>query len=397
MERKSRRSYPECDPEVFTDFVNYSYRGKLGISTSSVCRLIELLDFLDASQTLVDHCIEWATLHLDLSTVCEYLVFAKRLRHRAETLYHACMQWIEENAIDAMEHGVFNELPLEELVTLAQSRHLCANEIQLFEALRGRQRTTSEGNPSGIPFQHVQLGVMTLEQLSGTVKESGVYDERILSDLTFSRVLGEFRCDPEKLRNHRQLPWRWKGAGITSSLGNTKNWLHMRRHVNTPFDFTAFRRIDHVHCNKNGYRVAVFNTTPTLHMTVTFLVPVRVKTTVRPESSSESSPSYTRPIHQQGPAYRIEETTRKVSIKVFQQDISLCGRTMGCAQFKWSVKQDFLLDIHHRISRDGLSAFHIQLNGIHSTEIVAPSETPIRWKLRACDPGLKLCVLPKWE
>lgn len=404
---------PECDPEVFIDFVNYSYSGQLSISTSSVCRLIELLDFLDARQSLVDKCSEWAERHLDLSTVCEYLKVSGRLRHRVESLYCACMEWIEDNAIDAIDNGVFNEVPLEELVALAQSNDLCADEMDLFEALRDRQNASSERSASGIPFEHVQLAVMTLEQLSGTVKESGVYDQQLLSELTFARLQGEFSCDPEKLRSPREPAWRWEVEGINSTVTLSTNILRIANPVTTAnvVSFSALPHFDHAHCNKNGYRVAVFNTTPSLRMTVTFHVP-GPGTTVRPQQttgfvgftqtatqtfSHSLAQSSTPALHfSSGPGTTVEKI-RTVSIEVSHQRISLRGSSMGSAQFSCPVKRDFLLDICHEISNDSKSAVHIQINGFHSTAFVAARWKDIKWKIEACDPNLKLCLLPKWE
>lgn len=363
---------PQCNEVAFAQFVQYCYSGKLHIFESSVCSLIELLDFLGVRPTVVENCCNWAKSHIDLATVCEYLVFAKRLRHQVQSLYDACMQWIEVNAVEAMEWGILDEVPIEELVALAQSRHLCANEIHLFEALRKRHLTTIEESPPCLPFEHVQLAMMTLYQLSGPVKDSGIYDLQTISEVTFGLLQGEFNCDSEQLRIPRNPRWQWKLPPNFSNTYSTEllergTCLHFKNQVTKASvpEFSASSCFNSPRCLKCSYLVAFFNTTPSLSMTLSFSV--RMQTT--PSAHA-----------------------RPVSIEIRNQVVSVRDSPTSVTSFTCPVKRNFLFGIYQ-----GQSAFYIEINGYRSAVVRARRRTVVKFQVKQCEPGLKLCILPIWR
>ncbi|KAH1002259.1 hypothetical protein HUJ04_008361 [Dendroctonus ponderosae] len=131
---------PQVLSDIFRQFLNYVYTGKIMLQDNSVFEMMALAQELGVDE-LRNACEDHVTSTLSITSACTFLTTAMDIQDRSaggkatSGFIERCVTYIGENAAECVRTNSFLSLTKEALIKLISSDYLCLEEEDVWRAV----------------------------------------------------------------------------------------------------------------------------------------------------------------------------------------------------------------------------------------------------------------------
>ncbi|KAL9696135.1 hypothetical protein quinque_015420 [Culex quinquefasciatus] len=168
--------------KAFKALLKYIYSGSMSLSQMKEENILDTLGlanqygFTDLEMAISDYLRQV----LSLNNVCAILDAAKLFG--LEGLTNVCHSFLDRNAGEILQHETFRTLSEDSICSLLLRDSFFAPEVQIFQAVYDWCKCNADGRSVDNVVSKVRFSLMTLEQLLGVVRPSGILDPDHLLD-----------------------------------------------------------------------------------------------------------------------------------------------------------------------------------------------------------------------
>lgn len=212
--------------EAFKHLMRYIYTGDLKIEDEevldTVLGLLQLVNMYGFEELQTAMC-SYLRRVTSIQNVC--LIFEAALWHHLKELEEYCHGILGEHAAAVIESESFLQLSASALKKILSQDTFCAKEIDIFKAVNRWISVNSMHEEASSLLENIRLHLITLADLTGLVKESGLLDpDRLCAAIEKKRkeqgLSPEYRAVMVAGEN---IATRDNGATVLAGIGSCEN------------------------------------------------------------------------------------------------------------------------------------------------------------------------------